>query len=158
MGLYGLLAAVICAVAVILNGVVLCLSSLSGVAAAAGPQAAAQRPTHQTCPEDHEVPAAPQGEKQNTAVLLITHQHLYIYIHTHILVFTVQLSHTQQVQSQGCKHTSAHTQTHTHAPLCVETLTTHRWHCLLRLLSSQRGRGKLHNETPFLPEDLNNHT
>lgn len=57
-----------------LTGVVLlCLSLPSGVAPAAGPPAAAQRPAHQTCPEDHEVPAAAQGEKQGTAMPLNTH-------------------------------------------------------------------------------------
>ncbi len=83
-GLYWPLAAVFCAVAVMLTGVVLlCPSPPSGAAAAAGTQAAAQRPAHQTRSENHEVPAAAQGEKQGTAVLLITHQHLYAHTHTH---------------------------------------------------------------------------
>lgn len=61
-GLYWPLAAMFCTAAVMLIVVVLLsLPLLSGVAAAAGPQAAAQRPAHQTRPEDHEVPAAAQG-------------------------------------------------------------------------------------------------
>lgn len=42
---------------------------LLGAPAAAGPQAAAQRPAHQTCPEDHEVSASAQGKKPNTSAV-----------------------------------------------------------------------------------------
>ncbi len=138
-----------CAVAVMLTGVVLCPSPVSGAAAAAGPQTAAQRSAHQTCPEDHEVPAAAQGEKQSTAVLLITPTHTHR--HTCRCFLCSCLTHSRvrqrvvntQARTQTHKHTN--TQTHTHMSPCVETLMTHRTYCLFRLLSSQRGRGKLHN-------------
>ena len=122
----------------------------SGVAAAAGTQTAAERPAHQTCPEDHEVPAAPQGEMQSTAVLLITLLLTHTHTHTHAQtqVFIVQLSVTQRGQRV------VNIQAHTQMPLYIETLTTYWTYFPVRLYSSQRGRGKLHNETSFLLHNL----
>lgn len=53
----------------------------------------------------------------------------------------------------GVRHkavnTRACTQTHTHAPLCADPLTTHRVYCLFRPISRKSGRGKLHNDSHF---------
>lgn len=77
---------------------------LLGAPAAAGPEAAAQRPAHQTCPEDHEVSASAQGKKHVTAVLLANPQHRVCYEVTNIQVEKPQ---------------------HLHANLCAEMLITH---------------------------------
>lgn len=114
----------------------LSLSLLSGSTAAAGPQAAAEWPAYQTCPEDHEVPAAAQGKNVDLRCV-VDHAHRTFTSHTHITqLFILQLYATQQGHSHCCKHAMMHVNTCIRAPMAQWA-----W-CLLRLLPSRRGRGK----------------
>lgn len=80
------------------------LFPLLGAPAAAGPQAAAERPAHQTCPEDHEVSASAQGKKHVIAVLLAKHQRRVCY---------------------GVANIQVEKPKHLHTNLCAEMLITH---------------------------------
>lgn len=99
--LYRPTAAVFCAV----TSIKCCVRfPLLGAPAAAGPQAAAERPAHQTCPEDHEVSASAQGKKHVIAVLLAKHQRRVCY---------------------GVANIQVEKPKHLHTNLCAEMLITH---------------------------------
>lgn len=103
--------------------VIVSVSPLSGVAAAAGPQTAAQRPADQTCAEDHEVPAAAQGEKQGTAMLLITcTTHARTHAHNHH-------AHTHTRTQSPRTHAHTHTRMFSHGIVNIQESTTNRCIC-----------------------------
>lgn len=93
---------------------------LLGAPAAAGPQAAAERPAHQTRPEDHEVSASAQGNKHVIAALLAKHQRRVCC---------------------GVANIQVEKPKHLYTNICAETDRTQC--CLVRVRLSRRERGFL---------------